>query len=57
MDFGEDFVHPNVIVSGATNNLKQFKLTKEFRDLETIPTETIDNEKWSSPPIGMYKVN
>ena len=55
--FGEDFVHPNAIVSGATNSLKQFKLTKEFRDLEIIPVEIIDNEKWSSPPIGMYKVN
>jgi hypothetical protein len=42
--FGKDFAHPKVIVNGAINNLKQFKLTKEYRDLEPPPVEIRDNE-------------
>jgi hypothetical protein len=55
--FGEDFVNPDALIRGATNNLQQFRLTKEYKELASNPEMEMENEKWKNPPAGMYKEN
>jgi ribonuclease HI len=55
--FGEDLIHPDVLIREASNSLQQFRLTKEYKDLESNLERRMENEKWKSPPTGMYKVN
>jgi ribonuclease HI len=57
MIYGEDFIHPNAVVNRAVNSWNQFKLTKEYRDAKHGPSEISENEKWTGPPSGAYKVN
>jgi hypothetical protein len=57
MIFGEEFIHPNSMVNRAVNNWNLFNLTKEYRDAKHGPSEISENEKWSGPPSGTYKVN
>jgi ribonuclease HI len=48
---------PILWLVGRSNSWNLFKRTKEYRDVEQGPAEISENEKWSGPSCGKYKVN